>query len=222
MTTFQGPIAKNCHSLYTPEVRRRGSTLAEVLVSGFCLLLLLALLTPLLSSTGRILHRSDQDATAQQEALVSIQRFFSLAAYSDGRTLALAPDDSSLCSFLSSRRPQYNPLVTLAPADFSYLGAFTPQITWTKFLFIYWNASARQLRAKEFQYSNQELARVQSDRLASLAYRNDAKDLTISNDIVDFEVRSPRQNQLWIRVKSERKWDVTYHSELTFVVTLRN
>lgn len=200
---------------------RRGTTFPEVFVAGFCLMLLLGLIAPLLGRTARVLQRCDQDATAQHESLIAVQRFFSEAAYSDARSLATYQPDPTICSFLTTRVRSGNP-PALAFADYFPLASYSPQLHWQRFLVIYHQSSTRKLYFKEFAYVNDELARVDADRLCALAYRNDSPSFTISNDVIDFRVQSPRQGQAWLSVTTERKWDQTFRSTLNFMVTMRN
>jgi hypothetical protein len=201
---------------------RRGATFPEIMVAGFCLLLLLGFLAPLLGRTAKVLQRSDQDATSQHSALIAVQRFFVEAAYSDARSLALYEPDSSLCSFLSRRAPQSNLPASLDIDDFHALGRFSPHINWTKFLVIYHHAAQKKLCYKEFAYASNEIARIDSDRLPALVYRNDAVTQTLAHDVTQFRVESPRQGQAWISVATERTWDQTFRSRLRFMVTMRN
>lgn len=200
---------------------RRGVTFPEITVAAFCLLLLLGLIAPLMSRTSRVLQRSDQDATAQHQSLIAVQRFFSEAAYSDGRSLALYQPDPTICCFLSTRAKSANP-PSLAFEDYFSLASFSPEMHWKRFLVIFHQNVNRKLCYKEFSYENDELARVDADRLCALAYRNDSPTFTITNDVIDFRVASPRQSQAWISVTTERKWDQTFRSTLNFMVTMRN
>ena len=208
---------------YNHQVHHRGgSTFPEIMVAGFCLLLLLGFIAPLLGRTARVLQRSDQDATAQHEALIGVQRFFSEAAYSDGRSFSLYEPDSTICSFLSGRNPQSSNPPSLAMDDFYSLGSFSPHINWKRFLVIYHDAAKSKLCYKEFAYASNEIARIDNDHLSALAYRNDSATHTITNNLIHFQVESPRQGQAWISVITERKWDQTFRSQLRFMVTMRN
>jgi len=220
---FRQQVGKSLHPLYTEWVKPlRGHTFPEILVAGFCLLLLLGMMAPLLGRTTRVLQRSDQDATAQHEALIAVQRFFSVAAYSDSRSLTLYGPDPTLCSFLSTRELQSTPPAELDPDDFYKLSCFSPHCNWQKFMVVYYRAAAKKLLYKEFVHQSNEIARVDSNRLSALAYRNDASTFTITPDVVNFQLANPRQGQLWVSVTTERKWDKTFRSQLSFMLTLRN
>ena len=93
---------------------------------------------------------------------------------------------------------------------------------WKKFVVLFHDLGQKKLCFKEFAYVNDEMARVDSDHLSALAYRNDAVTHVVTADVIDFHVESPRQGQAWISVTTERRWDQTFRSNLRFMVTMRN
>ena len=194
------------------------------MVSSSLLLLLLGFMAPLFARTSKLVKRADQDATAQQEALASVRRLFSEAAYSHSRTLRVINQDSTLCAFLSTRPPRHPNTPGLAAADFVSLGMFTTDLVWRKMLLIYFQSNQRQLCSKEFSYTSpdQELIRVKSDRLQALVYRADVPTVVVARVITSFFLETPQDGMLLARVRAERRWDKNFISQLELVVSVRN
>lgn len=125
------------------------------MVSSSLLLLLLGFMAPLFARTSKLVKQADQDATAQQEALASVRRLFSEVAYSHARTLRVINQDTSLCSFLSTRPTRHPNGPTLNPNDFVSLGMSTSDLTWRKMLLIYYVASSKSggIVAQPFEFT---------------------------------------------------------------------